>query len=496
MTWIIELSSSFIPGGTRVPSGILDYYMSTDFLGLITKYLKNPEQWVTFQGGWLFAIAATTLCGPGILWATTLPAWLDVLVVLLLFVLLFISWWLVRECYWRSGRDMKVAISFEGHRVPFDDLAATRREIASLAHSRDLKHRLSIRLFPPSMTKTTDDRSILKNKYHVSGVLLLTESPRTDNPSQTHTSITLDGAFRKEVSRDFMDATKDHLARIMGSVGNSQSVDQLLRRRAEGIFEAILLILGLVSLTSVESDDASVFLYLLEKRLAQRFKEDEHPRLAVRWLDHLACLRASNYLGSNPPGEEGLIDAVQGCHVAIGRYGTQFPGAQAQLSRNLFFQSKLEEALDVIDGVIECNLKPKDKVVLVLNRAVLCLFLARWESSACDLSTLFAMPESGDLNWKELVGFADCAMEMGHSPAIFIQALYRRILGELDSKDPLHAEVIAWLDSDRSRRKLKHIYEHECKQITSKTNPQRRKRCTKTNRRGRSGSKRKRKKRR
>ncbi|MBX3402548.1 MAG: hypothetical protein KF699_03950 [Phycisphaeraceae bacterium] len=371
----------------------------------------------------------------------------------------FVAWFVGRDVYLRAGGGRRIGVCLRGDAVSPAVWRATTREVARIqSHSSFQRTRARLRLIPEVMADDSAVRDATAARYGFTAILVLEVSKRLDQPDKTRFDIKLSSSSRKSLSEEFVAATQLHMTRLVQSQGAPGTVEDLLRYRAQAVAEVLLMSLGIEDISRGNLTSAFAFLDALERRVSNRFSQDEHPRKAIRWLAQQALILPSAYPNACPPGPVLLEVAIQACQTAIDRFGDQFPDVFAAQARNFFFAGKLSEAIECTDRCLAGTLVPRTRAHAVLNAAVLNLFLANWDLSAKHFEELLSADLWGHFAFAGLRDFADCSREMGYDSAILLQALYRHCLvGEDVANYDKLARV--WLNEDRSRNRLRRIFE-------------------------------------
>lgn len=420
----------------------------------ILEPLRYRDAWVTRSGGMsaafvLGVVGLAIAVGFGWHWSLKLVAFPGV------FVTSTLCWWLARGVYWRTGRGRKIAVAYEGHRVPPADWSRTLEELARLVEDAKLDHAISLRQIPRRLVDTDEKSRRARRRYGFSMVLRIEVSPSSEKEASSqagHFQVCLTSEFARGIEKQALAQVAQLHAELL-SQPPPKDLLGVLRYRAKTIFEPIVLWLGVVEFLEGNHDTASRFFSSLDGRLRARCKEHEKPRVSIRKLDSLALFKPSWFPGATPPGPDGLRAATLAARKNVRRYGAQFPAVRLALARDLFYENELEEALKYTTEALEFPLAPEPKRIAVLHVAVLNLLLDRFENAA---EAFEELKDSGELpffDWKDLMGFADFAYELGHNNGVFLQALYRRFAAKVDGS--LESRALTWLQEDASRNRLR-----------------------------------------
>lgn len=458
------ISRSTVASATNT---VLDHDAMSDwhqYIPLILRNLRYREQWVTRSGGTIIALSGGFLA---YLVAKSIDE-IDLLLRLAIGAAGFIVFWIVwisgRALYFRRGRGSRIGISYEGYRVSLDDWAYTRSKLTELFQDGTLRQRVSLRLLPWNLCSTDVKLRRIQKKLGFSLILRVSASPNIHNPDAQHLSMNFNAAFKAKLSREFVDATLQHALAVASRSEKVHGVSDALNMRSQSLFDFLLLMLGVMDVVDGQVRDASPFLRLLESRIASRFAHDQNPRKAIRWMDSRSLTKCSHYPGALPPGPEVLDDAIQNCEEAIDKYGDDFPDLMHMQARNMYFVGRLDEALKLARSAMENALDGHEQATATLSMAFLHLVRSEFETAARHFSNFLSSGQVTKFSWDDLVGFADSARAFGHEHAVFIQALYRRIRGDIDFPPGLHLEVTDWLRADRSRSKLQLLYSNHVNQ--------------------------------
>ena len=373
----------------------------------------------------------------------------------MVFGLLFCLWLLFRLAYLRTGSGIKIAIAYDGHRVPMDDWIRTRRHFSDLLQQGQISQEVSIRLVDPALANSDSRVDHLYKKYKFRAVVLASVSLKAADPSKPSTSLKFT-AKHGAGGHEFHEATVRHLNAIALSRPPVVDVHDLIKRNAETLFESLLMLVGACALADNRLAEASGLLTALDTHIAARFKKSEFPRNAIRWWDCSARMRRGNFENTAIPSPDEIADALRYGAAAVERYLDEFPAVGNVQARHLFFAGQLDEALQLTERVIALPMKPSERARANLNHAVLSLFKSNYRNCYESFQRLFN-DDLGMLPWEDLVNFADTAREMGQPGAVYLCGLYRMVTKKQVPPE-LAVAVKAWLDEDASRKDLVKLY--------------------------------------
>ena len=143
------------------------------------QHIRYPHQLVYQRAGVAVGLACSALVAAFVV--PGMPTWwLKVPLPTATFPITYLLWWIGRELYWRSGRDRKVGVCFDGHRVPIEDIAETVRCFRRLAHTRDLRERIALRFLPA--TAVADETALQRTlkRFGLAAALAVNVSQRPD----------------------------------------------------------------------------------------------------------------------------------------------------------------------------------------------------------------------------------------------------------------------------------------------------------------------------
>lgn len=422
--------------------------------------LRYREQWVTNRGGRIFSILVAIITYAVVNQINTLNSNSPLLFSLLSLPLSWSIWFCLRAIYLRFGRRSKIGITYEGHRVPLDDWCYTRNKLYQLFKDGTLRKRVSLRLLPEKFCNSDLKRQNARDKYGYRLILKVVCSPNLNGIDIPTLSVSLDAINKEKLDKEFKDATNEHSLALINRTSKANNVQQALTMNANSLFDILLLNLGVLEAIDGQPDVGSECMRLLDSRIKDRFKIDEYPRKAIRWMDFRCLTTQSHYAGGSPPGPDSLNEAIDKCQIAIDSYLDEYPELYHIQARNLYFANRIDEALPLATKALETAGHPYAKAIATLSLAVLHLLRAEFTTATNFFRDFFELKQTSKFNWKDLIEFADCSRDFGYEHAVFIQALYRKIDGSaLDIQ--LENEVSDWLDADESRLQLLKIYKQQ-----------------------------------
>jgi hypothetical protein len=432
-----------------------------DLANTLLNLLRSRQQWISMRGGVAASIVATFLAMTAFLFVSQdweWPNWLRLSVAVPLGGLFFGLWYIGREGYLRGGSGRRVGIHIHSVAVPPEHLALTLRGFESIA--AETPRGVTVRVVPAAAVQSVDASREFQEKYQFDALLHIRVSPATNDANRLVFNVALTNLSRSELQQDFAMESMKHLAQL-ASRQRKQPVStmDLLQRKGESLFEVVLAAIAIISYTESEFDEAASLLSVLDRLIASRFKPDEKPRAAFRWLHYQCLIRPSSYSAASPhKTPEELDAAITKASEAIERFGTEFYEVYPLQARNLFFKNDLDAAVAAVERVAVERCPPFVKAVVALDKALLHLILGHWENAARFYAEFLSMPAAEQIDWEELIRFADTAREMGHEPAIYAQCLYRKVFPKTVLDPSMDAALQQWLKADPSRNSLRTLY--------------------------------------
>ena len=169
---------------------------------------------------------------------------------------------------------------------------------------------------------------------------------------------------------------------------------------ANSLFDILLLNLGVLEAVDGQPDVASACMRLLDSRIKNKFKIDQYPRKAIRWMDFRCLTTQSHYAGGSPPGPDSLNEAMEKCQIAIDRYLEEYPELYHIQARNLFFANRIDEALPLATKSLEKAGNPFAKATATLSIAVLHLLRSEFSTATNFFRDFFDLKQVSKFNWK------------------------------------------------------------------------------------------------
>ncbi len=430
--------------------------MGIEDLSNLAANLKYPETWITSTG--LIALeSATFTVASWMVGFSELTPWYKCLVIADSLIGTFVIWAVARPVYWKWGSGRKVGVSFETYKVPMEEWTETRRRFSRLCESFASEQKIHLKLLPSSMTETEDRMIKTQTRYKIPFSVRASLSPIKDKPDEPHLQVNFNAIFGEAISKEFFDQTAWH-ARELFKRPATPNLREMLEYKAAGLFEVTLLYLGIIDYTEKRLESAARFLDKLDECVSSRFQINQQPRMAIRWL-HCVCLTSqSTFPGNLPPEPDELQRVTEVCRQTTLKYGAEFPYVYNVLSRDLFFLRDLDGALEAIRiSRRSVDPEPLNNAIAILNEAVILLFLGNYDAAHRAFALFLSEPAHALLNWDDLLKFADYAARDGHSAAVFIKALYRKIANEAVPK-VITSQLQKWVASDALRNQLGLLY--------------------------------------
>jgi hypothetical protein len=445
--------------------------------------LKYRENWVNPRAAWTLApIGCVIGC---VSFLGDLPFLAKVLSPLLLALGFVVIWWIAREIYWRTGTGKRIGLCFDGGAHPPDDWVEVRNELAKVFENTSLNSKVSLRVFPPSMTDTQPrwERTERRFRLHCFFRMIVEESVKSGEAPRVFLQHRT--KLKTELEQDFL----REVLRVLGENRRQvQTKPDLARFYADTLFDVLLFNLGVIELAAGRFSEAEVFLERLIARIATRPQFPKERASDIRWLHCFCLLSWSRFAANRPLEPEELLHAIKKCEEAVEKYGLAFLNTRTTLTRDLYFLGDLDRALEVASATVKLPLTGLDEVHAWLNLAVLLLLTDDYEASAAAFRRFLATRELRQLNLPDIIEFADCATLSGYRQAIFMRWLYRH-LGRYSIDGRIRAQLVDWLNADPNRRHVQYIYKADLPDLSGLIATQ----TTKHEKRGRSKKRGKRK---
>jgi len=418
--------------------------------------LKYPEVWVTRSGLVALLVVVLPIAELAALLRDSWKPW-QLLIVAGVALLTTLAWWLGRSIYWRIGSGRKVGISCDAYKLPMDDWIETRRQISLLCESFAPEQKVHLKLLPVSMTSTEHRWEKAERRFSIPLLFRVVVSPSAEKPEEPIFEIQYRASFGARLRTSFVGVI-DASAYALLTPRKVHSLKEALRYNAANLFDMILLYLGVIDFAQGRRESAAVFLNKLDQRISDRFAVNQHPRSTVRWLRSLCLVHASIFPGDKPPEADDLIHVTALCRQAVEAYGSEFPHLFCNLARDLYYLKDLTGALEATDQALaSAGLSKVNQALAQLHRAVLTLFLDRYEEAAQSFGGFFQSGVTNSFDWSDLINFADFAYEYGHKQAVFIKVLYRKVSGATVPKQ-LGDKLSEWIVADPARNQLGLFY--------------------------------------
>lgn len=422
--------------------------------------LRHPELWITRR----FAVTAALLSAmtaflcvfespqKSVINLSLIPPCIAIAVVL--------CWLLGREVYWRSGTTRKLAVAYDGYRIPIDDWIRIRGELKHLCVSKNLISYVTIRLVTRMMVADEQTWGLTKKKYGFTALLNISHSPSVKDGSEPCWSFSFNATTRNAFVTELQElASASQGEAFISKVGvpRSASLSELLQFRARHLFEVVLLSLAIIEFTERKWAPAIAMLGVLDQELSRNSPAGKNPRRLVRLLRAL-CLSAGSAYPANAVPLQGELQRIsRDSQEAVDKYGEEFPFLYNRQARNLFFLGELNEALRLANKSVDSNNEEVHKTCGLLNVAVLHLLLDHYKDAAAALRAFLASDSIFVFTWPDLIDFAELARHK-YPQAIFLCGLYRKIFDPRDIHPLIQVDVEAWLKEEQARKELETIY--------------------------------------
>ncbi len=419
--------------------------------------LRYPETWVT-RAALLPILGVTSILSEGILTLLRVPSIHQLWTTASAMVISFLIWFLGREVYWRTGGGRRVGICYDGYKVPLDDWAETRKELAALCASFPPEQRVRLKLVPKTLIGTTDESwAKAEEKYRLPLILMVSKSPRLDDPAKTSFRVRFRAKFSAELRTDFIRASHEHAA-VLCSTKPPSDLQEALKLQAESVFDLIIFFLAIIDYSRNQFVEAAVFLKRVDERAAaKQLPTATHPRKAVRWLRCSCLVSPSGFPGDRPPDPDDLVSVTSLCQEAADTYGQEFPYLYNTLARDYFFMRDLDSAMHSSKMALTKPLSGIHLPTAILNRAVLALLADNPKVAAASFAEFFQDRHLSRFDWNDLIKFADFAHDYGYRNAIYIRALYRKYAGKTIPVD-MSRRLSEWFNETNDRGDLSTFY--------------------------------------
>lgn len=426
-----------------------------DLLAKWIAFLQFPEHWVTRTGGAAvaaFALVLSWICIE-LVPEEQLDWWLRIAICVIFAAISLFIWFIARTCYFMIGRGRKVAIAFDGYRVPGPELKRARQHISEISSARQLDGKVCIRLFPRHMLSTESRQESTLRTYRYSLAILIKVSPSKEDANHLVYSIEM-MTPGKDVDTDWRKATLLHMSAILSRPAETRTLADIVDLRMSRLFDVVLLALAVTEFHQRNMTMASDLAFVLDMSLSDSLPADRQPRKAIRWLD----LASLTYTASSPArtlwhNPTKLTKALNDYELAIQRYGSEQNMLFHTQARNWYIKGDFERARQVNAMARRDSLSKFEKAAFYLNDAVLCLANGQWTQASSRYRDFFLSGTVAEFDFEELCSFAELAMLRGDPGAEFMRLLYSRIAA-YDVSEELNRQVDAWLADDAGRKCL------------------------------------------
>ncbi len=418
--------------------------------------LQYPEQWITRSGGLIFVAFISTVWGGIVLSTGPRPLGVTLLLLPLLPVLSAILWFIGRAIYFHSGNGIRIGISYGHYDIPLEDWARARKYLNALANSDGGCRKIVIKLMPQAWLETDpSDKQYrrVKQKYNLDVGLFVSKA------DSKQLEINVPAVDVEHMSDGFQKATFKHVQAAFASDTAPPTPEDAFKWHAKSIYECVLAVASAIAFTREQFDIAYPIAEELDSRLKDRFRPNQEPRVAFRWLAMRSRIARSVFSASDPPGPIELEKAVGEARVAAELYSKDFPEVVAHQARDEFFLGRFEIARLLNNELGDlCGDHPVAKAVWLVNEGALSVLEGLWTKGTEAFESLLEVNYWKLLDWDDLVQFADCADEQGYSNAVYLQGLYRRIKGKDHLSKALETKVLRWVNDDKSRGGLQRVF--------------------------------------
>lgn len=432
-----------------------------DWLAALHNLFRSRYHWMTTEGGLVFAALLTIFAGTVgvfVLGDCQIPRWKQALGFACFFPLAWAAWWCVRDRYLRSGCGYRIGVLFEGGTVPGEQVQTAASGFAELASDRRVKRPIAIRVIPSNISRVDDDVHAFQKRYKFDIIMFINISLDIQRPGNPVFNTRIFNLTNIQMDQAFAKASATQLATIATRMIPTTSLDELLKQVGKTFFEVVLGAIVMMGLWEERHEEIIPLLEELERRLGFRFVERENPRVAFRIILKHCLLKPSLFPGRSPPGPDRLDYAIEQAKSAIAQIGKQFPDVYLTQSRNYFFRGDIDEAVACLDAIDSDKLSNVAKAALYLDYAVLNLLKSNWVNAAKWYNDLFSAPGAVELDWNDLIDFADTIYDMQYEAAIFAVCLYRKVSGTVVVDKEVEARMFRWLGADQSRKDLITLY--------------------------------------
>lgn len=416
---------------------------------------SDPQQLIRARYGFFAGCTIAVIYTSAV---STLTAWSSVHVIAATVIapICVGLWWLLREWYWRSGRGEKIGIVFFGLRVPLDELRITENVFSRLVEQRKLQRPITLRLFPDSLTVTQVDVERLCRKYSLSQVVRVNVSAKLSGAGED-VGYSFHSSLSEGIDSALWASASQSLALILGRPEGVSRHD-ILRRRAERLYEIVLFILSTQLINDMCPEEAVELLEALDESLSVDFPDcRKQPRLAVRWMAKNCRLQPLLRRASEtpPPGyaRDNWLSAIL---KTANLYGSEYPETLVVASRALFLTGRTGDAIATLNQLMKGNSDPL-YYYGVIGKAAVSLLTSDYTNAHKYYKQFVEEAPLSSFNWQDLVDFADYVANSGYENAVFMQVLYRKYIPGAEILAELEVQLMRWFQDNKSRERLRQI---------------------------------------
>jgi|GEM_PF-1457593 len=374
-------------------------------------------------------------------------------------------WLILSQIYLRTGRGVKIGVAYDSYGVDIGDWKRTRVTLAQLLKSNMIKGKVSLRFIPQSKANTAEAMHNFMKRYGFAIVTMVQRSAKvstegTDNlrqPFAESIQVTVASepeyaAFLKTTFPAGLDITRKRPDNLI----------DIIDGKAHNFHDALILFVGTLLYFKREYDDAAIILRHLDISLSH-VAQGKSPRVQVRFLDMRARLARTQFSVAAMPDYDALNAARQYAETTL-CYFDEFPDVATSLGRIRFLVGDLDGTIELTDKFAAKVLSLKGQgyqiadsvwARLHVNVGFLSFVQGYWDKTYDAYNTILTDQKYHELNWADLVDFADHVASLDrYDGIVFLQAFYRKVANDKIPERMLKGAQ-NWVNADTSRRKLK-----------------------------------------
>ena len=408
--------------------------------------LATPDWWLRREAGILVGLFALAVALTGV---AMLSGWYKFLPFLLLPSAPG-AWMVWRMWFLSRGPKRRVGIAIEGVAIPADELRETRRSFLSIAE--DLDHELRLIWLPEEWVSTKQRAAEVAERHALSLVGRICVSRRKGVDDGRSIDIELHRHFTEQINRDLVKSEIEPLNALLNSQKSPLRGFDERKFVARSVLEAILLHIATKYVNDHDYASAGVLLEALDQTLAERgLGVDHQPRRAFRFMI-MSCSRAmAIHRASKAFGSKDVVKLSNQLNRTVDRYAAEFPEILITAARASFIAGNIEEAAAHATRLEREAPSPDLKGFAHLALAPLRLFSSNYAAANHHFDEFLKAKISQNIDWDDLIDFADSCLDQGYSNAIFMCCFYRVIRQGATVSDKLRQRYEAWMAEDPER---------------------------------------------